>query len=188
LALCVGSAVDVKNVCVEELASLDRGSVGRRMCQVILALRRAIIGAKINVESSLAEDLSPQVRITSKSIWRSIDSAVSKVCWLCVARRSRNSLVHVAIRARDHNFEAGAELTFVCSAVGCDRRTIIGTLHSRHRPRIGAASTRFKTRIPLEVDVDRATACDLIAAIGTLDCVILRECRKAEVAIYPECN
>jgi hypothetical protein len=94
-------------------------------------------------------------------------------------------LVNVAIRARDHDFEAGTELALVGSAIGSDGCTVISTFYPRDRRRVGAGSTWFEARISLKIDVNRATPYDLVAAIGTLDRVVLRQRGKAKVSIRP---
>jgi hypothetical protein len=153
------------------------------MGQVVLALRCAIVCAKTNVERALGEDFGSEIAVTSSSVWRGIDRAISEVSWFCVPLRRCHGLIDVSVGARDRHLEFAAELSFVGGAIGINGHTVVGTFDSGHGFGIGATRARLKAWVALVVHVDRATAGDLVASIRTLDSVILGEAGESKVSV-----
>lgn len=98
-------AIQRQNVSVEELAGLDRATVAGRMGKVVIVLSVAGRGAEACVERTCSKDFGAHISIVAQSIVGSIDGCIAEVVGVRVTRGSSNSLVHIAVRASNHNRE-----------------------------------------------------------------------------------
>jgi hypothetical protein len=127
LALSVGSLVEIKQIGVEEVADLGRGTVLGSSGEVVLVLSLAMSGAERCVEGSGSEDTRAHESVKGLVIQRGIDSSVVEVLNIAETSRYLEGLVHVTVGTSDGNLELVAVLSMEKLRI-CERTRKIMTL------------------------------------------------------------
>jgi hypothetical protein len=111
LTLSVRGLVEIKQIGVEEVADLGRGTVLGSSGEVVLVLSLTMSSAERCVEGSSSEDTRSHESVKGLVIERGIDSSVVKVLNIAETSRYLESLVHVTVGTSDGNLELVAVLS-----------------------------------------------------------------------------
>lgn len=112
LSLNIARLVDVKNIRIEELTCLYRGTIGRGMSPGVVTLLRASSSTELGVERTL-EDSTAKIRVIAVLIIRCVDSRVAIVHSRAVARNTSYCIARVSVGSCYHDLELTAKLSRV---------------------------------------------------------------------------
>jgi hypothetical protein len=127
LALSVRSLVEIKQIGVEEVADLWRGTVLGSSGKVVLVLGLTMSGAERCVEGSGSEDTRAHESVKGLVIERGVDSSVVKVLNITETSGYLEGLVHITVGTSDGNLELVAVLSME-QVRGCERTRKVMTL------------------------------------------------------------
>jgi hypothetical protein len=164
----VGSAVDVQEISVEELAESLLGASSR---------------AESSIERTTGEDERAKESIGAKFVERSVDCGITQGNRVGVPGNGRDGCAYVAIRTGNDNQEVLAPLAVVDSITGSDRTTPECTLDQRRTRRIRTIVARLDRRASFPIYVERCATCKSSTFGRALVDIISSQGGIAEVAI-----
>ena len=133
-------AILVEHVCVEELTRLRMLAVWDAVLDVIFARSSTGVGAELDAEGHVLEDLDAHVCVSVVAVKRGLYSCVAKVLLVVVAARRRWREV-VRVRACNDDLELVSVLTGICSSARVQWRSPEDALQNGGAGRIVAISS-----------------------------------------------